>query len=146
MKETTEQRSRIMRAVKGGDTGPEMKVRRMTHAMGYRFRLHRKDLPGKPDLVFPGRLKVVFVHGCFWHGHNCARGARVPKANRDYWIGKITKNRDRDRMAKTALTKAGWKVAVLWECELNDENRLRRRLREFLNESGLDVSRRAANS
>src|SRR5690349_582275 len=101
MKETRELRSRIMRAVKGVDTAPEMVVRSLAHRMGYRFRLHRKDLPGKPDLVFPKFHKVVFVHGCFWHGHECARGARVPKANAQYWRAKITRNslRDADNIA-----------------------------------------------
>src|SRR5579863_2115314 len=103
MKETPEQRSRIMGAVKGSDTAPEMMVRRMAHRMGYRFRLHRKDLPGKPDLVFPGLRKVVFVHGCFWHGHDCTRGARVPIRNRDYWTAKIARNRERDKRARREL-------------------------------------------
>src|SRR5205814_5907334 len=95
-KETPEQRSRIMRAVKGRDTAPEMTVRRIVHGMGYRYRLHRKDLPGKPDLVFPRDHKVIFVHGCFWHGHDCQRGARAPKMNADYWSTKIARNRNRD--------------------------------------------------
>jgi DNA mismatch endonuclease, patch repair protein len=85
-----------MRAVKGSDTAPEMMVRSLAHRMGYRFRLHRKDLPGKPDIVFPKLCKVVFVNGCFWHGHNCARGARAPKANAEYWRTKITRNSLRD--------------------------------------------------
>jgi len=136
MKETPELRSRIMRAVKGSDTAPEMTVRRLAHRMGYRFRLHRKDLPGKPDIVFPRLHKVVFVNGCFWHGHDCARGARVPKGNREYWLTKIGRNRERDRAARTALTRSGWKVAVFWECELNDQERLRRRLRGFLARDG----------
>lgn len=132
MKETPALRSRIMRAVKSVDTTPELVVRRLAHAMGYRFRLHRKDLPGKPDLVFPGMHKAIFVHGCFWHGHDCVRGARVPKGNRDYWLTKITRNRKRDCAAREALASSGWKIAVLWECELRDENRLRHRLNRFL--------------
>jgi DNA mismatch endonuclease (patch repair protein) len=132
MKETLEARSRIMRAVKSRDTTPELAVRRLAHRMGYRFRLHRKDLPGKPDLVFPGRHRVIFVHGCFWHGHDCARGARVPKGNREYWLRKIKCNRERDGAACTALTAAGWKITVFWECELRDAKRLRSRLSRFL--------------
>src|SRR4051812_36756779 len=108
MNETPEERSRIMRAVKGRDTAPELIVRRMAHAMGYRFRLHRKDLPGKPDLVFPRFHKVLFVHGCFWHGHVCDRGSRVPVQNRDYWTAKIARNKERDAKAHAALKALGW--------------------------------------
>jgi len=122
MKETPELRSRIMRAVKSGDTAPEMLVRSLAHRMGYRFRLHRKDLPGKPDLVFPRLRKAIFVHGCFWHGHDCARGARVPKANRDYWIRKIARNRERDMKHLEELSEAGWKSLVIWECELSERH------------------------
>jgi DNA mismatch endonuclease (patch repair protein) len=132
MKETAEQRSRIMRAVKGVDTMPELMVRRLAHSMGFRFRLHRKDLPGKPDLTFPKLRKVIFVHGCFWHGHDCARGARVPVQNRDYWTRKVARNVERDRMAQSALQRLGWKSLVVWECEIKDQARLRRALRRFL--------------
>lgn len=132
MKETPEQRSRVMRAVKSRDTQPEMIVRRLAHRMGYRFRLHRRDLPGKPDLVFPRLRKVIFVHGCFWHGHNCARGARMPVQNRDYWVQKVTRNRDRDKAAQAALIAAGWETAVLWECEIRDKDQIARRIRTFL--------------
>ena len=132
MKEDPQTRSRIMRAVKGKDTTPELIVRRMAHAMGYRFRLHRKNLPGKPDLVFPKFRKVIFVHGCFWHGHNCARGARIPVQNREYWRSKIKRNRERDSATANMLTKMGWKNTVLWECEIRDAARLRRRLSHFL--------------
>src|SRR6185295_15123269 len=106
-----------MRAVKSTDTAPEMIVRRLAHAMGYRFRLHRNDLPGKPDLVFPGRHKVIFVHGCFWHGHDCQRGARMPVRNRDYWTRKIARNRARDKNTPLSLQTLGWKSLVIWECE-----------------------------
>ena len=132
MKETPELRSRIMRAVKGANTGPELAVRSMVHRMGYRFRLHRRDLPGKPDLVFPRRKKVVFVHGCFWHGHDCARGARMPKANADYWRAKIARNRSRDVIHLKALKNAGWRAAVVWECELKKLTRVANRLARFL--------------
>lgn len=121
-----------MRAVRSRDTGPEMAVRRLLHGLGYRYRLHRADLPGRPDLVFPGRRRVIFVHGCFWHGHGCPRGARVPKANRDYWLGKIARNVARDAAACAALAAAGWGVAVVWECELRDRPALEARLAAFL--------------
>jgi DNA mismatch endonuclease (patch repair protein) len=122
-----------MRAVKGRDTAPEMLVRRIAHRMGYRYRVHRKDLPGKPDLVFPSRRKMVFVHGCFWHGHECKRGARMPKANRDYWQAKIARNRARDIKNQESLHNMGWQVLVVWECETKDYEALAVKLRDFLN-------------
>ncbi|NKB48162.1 MAG: DNA mismatch endonuclease Vsr [Alphaproteobacteria bacterium] len=125
-------RSDIMRAVKGQDTKPEMAVRRMVHAMGYRYRLHRKDLPGKPDLVFASRKKIIFVHGCFWHGHDCARGARVPKSNRHYWEAKIMGNKDRDKKSEKALSKDGWDVFTVWECELKDHQAVSENIEAFL--------------
>ena len=121
-----------MQAVKSKNTGPELAVRRLAHRMGYRFRLHRKDLPGKPDLVFPRLRKAVFVHGCFWHGHDCARGARVPVQNRPYWTKKIERNKVRDDAVQEALTAAGWKVVVLWECEIRDQELLAHQIRKFL--------------
>lgn len=121
-----------MRAVKGRDTGGEMIVRRLLHRMGYRYRLHWPDLPGKPDVVFPRRLKAIFVDGCFWHGHDCARGARTPKSNREYWIGKISRNAARDAHNRERLQNMGWSVLTLWECELKDEAGLASRLRSFL--------------
>lgn len=130
------ERSAVMRAVKGRDTKPEMQVRRAAHALGYRFRLHRKDLPGSPDLVFPSRKKVIFVHGCFWHGHDCARGARMPKANADYWRAKIARNMARDAGALEALTIRGWRSLVIWECELRDVGAIDRALRTFLGPAG----------
>ena len=132
MKEDPQTRSRIMRAVKGKDTTPELIVRRLVHAMGYRFRLHHKDLPGKPDLVFPKFRKVIFVHGCFWHGHDCARGARMPKANAEYWSSKIARNRLRDTANIATLKGHGWRTAVIWECELKRMEQIRKRLTAFL--------------
>lgn len=129
---TPEQRSAIMRRVKGRDTAPELKVRRLLWRMGARYRLHRKDLPGKPDIVLAGRKLAIFVHGCFWHGHDCARGARVPKANRDYWLGKVARNRARDADARAKLDAMGWRVLVVWECALKDEAGLEERLSEAL--------------
>ena len=121
-----------MRSVKARDTKPEMLTRRTIHGMGYRYRLHRKDLPGKPDLVFPALRKVIFVHGCFWHGHDCARGARTPKANRAYWVRKINSNRERDSQSQKALKQDRWCVLTVWECEMKDQEAFRRRLRHFL--------------
>jgi DNA mismatch endonuclease, patch repair protein len=132
MKETPELRSRIMRAVKGANTAPEIAVRSLVHRMGYRFRLHRRDLPGKPDLVFPRLKKVIFVHGCFWHGHDCARGARMPKANAVYWRAKIARNRSRDALHLKSLKAEGWRAAVIWECELKKRGRVAKRLVRFL--------------
>jgi DNA mismatch endonuclease (patch repair protein) len=131
--ESPEVRRRTMQAVKSKNTAPELLVRSLAHRMGYRFRLHCKDLPGKPDLVFPGTRKAIFVHGCFWHGHDCARGARVPKNNRDYWTKKIARNRERDREACTALTLSGWTYLILWECNLGNEHGLKAQVRKFLN-------------
>lgn len=131
--ESPEVRRRTMQAVKSKDTAPELLVRSMAHRMGYRFRLHRKDLPGKPDLVFPGRRKAIFVHGCFWHGHDCARGARVPKSNRDYWTKKIARNQERDHAARAALAHSGWTSLIVWECDLGNEKGLKAQVRKFLN-------------
>ncbi|MDP3661120.1 very short patch repair endonuclease [Phenylobacterium sp.] len=121
-------RSAVMRRVKGRDTGPEMKVRRLLWALGARYRLHRKDLPGSPDVVMAGRRLAIFVHGCFWHGHDCARGARTPKSNTTYWTAKVARNRARDASAAQALTDDGWQVETIWECEMKDEAALRARL------------------
>ncbi len=132
MKETEEQRSRIMRAVKARNTAPEMTVRRLIHRMGYRFRLHRKDLPGKPDLVFPRLKKAIFVNGCFWHGHDCARGARAPKAHAEYWRTKIARTRQRDASHIADLRAAGWRTAVIWECDLKNMEQVQREIERFL--------------
>jgi DNA mismatch endonuclease, patch repair protein len=125
-------RSAVMRQVKGRNTAPERKVRKRLWRLGARYRLNRKDLPGKPDIVLPGRRLAIFVHGCFWHGHECARGARVPKANRDYWLAKVAKNRARDTAAREALAGLGWRCETLWECELKDEAALDQRLAAML--------------
>lgn len=130
--QTTKQRSHVMRRVRGKDTGPELIVRRLAHHMGYRYRLHRKNLPGKPDLAFISRRKVIFVHGCFWHGHDCKRGARVPKTNTDYWRHKIEGNRTRDADTRTALMMQGWSVLTIWECETKDQDALARNIDTFL--------------
>jgi DNA mismatch endonuclease, patch repair protein len=129
---STEKRSAVMRRVKGRDTTPELTVRRALTRLGARYRLHRKDLPGHPDIVMPGRRLALFVHGCFWHGHDCARGARVPKQNRDYWLAKVARNRARDERSRGALAALGWRVETIWECELKDAAGLERRLKEAL--------------
>ena len=129
------ERSAIMRAVKSGDTKPEMLVRRMVYALGYRYRLHRADLPGKPDLVFSSRCKAIFVHGCFWHGHDCPRGARIPKSNTDYWLRKITRNQERDQANLAALNRQGWDTLIVWECQTKDLATLELCLTNFLETS-----------
>jgi DNA mismatch endonuclease (patch repair protein) len=131
-------RSAVMRRVKGRDTAPEMTVRRALTRLGARYRLHRKDLPGSPDVVMPGRRLALFVHGCFWHGHDCARGARTPKQNRDYWTAKVARNRARDAAARAALEAGGWRVETLWECELKDAPALEARLANLLAPDGED--------
>ena len=132
MNSPSELRSRTMRAVKGRDTTPELLVRRLLHGMGYRYRLHRSDLPGKPDIVFGPRGKVVFVHGCFWHGHDCKRGARMPVTNTGYWKAKISRNVKRYLKQMDKLTADGWCILTLWECELNNVEKLKKRLVSFL--------------
>ena len=129
---TPEQRSAVMRQVPGRNSSAEMAVRRLLTRMGLRYRLHRKDLPGSPDVAFIGRKVALFVHGCFWHGHDCKRGARVPKANTDYWLAKIGRNRARDIRSVAALEAMGWRPVVVWECELKDEAGLEARLKAEL--------------
>jgi DNA mismatch endonuclease (patch repair protein) len=129
---TPEMRSSIMRSVKARATGPEMKVRRLVWNLGFRYRLHAKDLPGKPDLVFRGRRKVIFVHGCFWHGHDCKRGSRVPVANSEYWRAKVAGNAARDAESCRRLQEAGWESLVIWECQLRDMEALSTKIKRFL--------------
>jgi DNA mismatch endonuclease (patch repair protein) len=131
-----EKRSDVMRQVKAKGTSPELKVRKLLWGMGLRYRLHRKDLPGAPDIVLPGRKLAVFVHGCFWHGHDCARGSRVPKQNRPYWTQKIERNRQRDVRAQSELTARGWNPLVVWECELKDVPQLEARLHAAVQPAG----------
>jgi DNA mismatch endonuclease (patch repair protein) len=127
-----ERRSHIMRQVRSKDTSPEIRVRRAIHREGFRYRLHSSALPGKPDLVFAKYGLVVFVNGCFWHGHDCARGARVPASNTRYWVDKIARNRRRDETNCARLKSMGWRVVVIWECSLDKGTRLLlRRLRSL---------------
>ena len=125
-------RSANMRAIRSKGMRPELAVRSLVHRLGYRFRLHRKDLPGKPDLVFPSRRKLIFVHGCFWHLHQGCKSAHVPKTNLDYWIPKLLRNQVRDAKNILALSAEGWKSLIIWECETKDEKHTRRQIVAFL--------------
>ena len=127
-----EQRSALMSRVKTKGTKPELVVRSALHRLGYRYRLHRKDLPGKPDLVFPSRHKAIFVHGCFWHGHDCSRG-KLPQTNEEFWKTKIDKNKARDEGVIKTLQSLGWEVLVVWECEIRGDEQFVRNLTRFLN-------------
>ncbi|MGE3302950.1 MAG: very short patch repair endonuclease [Hyphomonadaceae bacterium] len=129
---SAQKRAAIMRAVRAAGTGPERIVRQALTRAGYRYRLQARDLPGKPDVVFRGRKKAIFVHGCFWHGHACKRGARAPKANAAYWRAKIARNVERDGANEAALAALGWETLALWECELRSASGLDARLRAFL--------------
>lgn len=120
-----------MQSVKSADTGPEIAVRKLLFSRGYRFRLHCGSLPGKPDIVFPGKRKAIFVHGCFWHGHNCAKG-RAPKSRHDYWLPKLEANAERDRRKTAEIEASGWSVLVVWQCETADVDRLARKLVAFI--------------
>ena len=125
-------RSEIMRNVKCKNTTPEMTVRRLIYAMGYRYRLHQKNLPGTPDLVFKGRKKVIFIHGCFWHGHHCKKG-KLPKTNIVYWENKIKKNIERDKTNYDKLKKLNWEILVIWACEIRNIDNLTIKIDYFLN-------------
>lgn len=134
---TPERRSRNMARIRAKDSSPEMRVRRLAHRLGYRYRLHRKDLPGKPDLVFASRKAAVFVHGCFWHQHpepSC-KDARRPKSRQDYWDPKLDGNIQRDARHIQALEAAGWRVMTIWECETLADAELEERLEAFLDRS-----------
>jgi DNA mismatch endonuclease, patch repair protein len=125
-----------MRRIKNRDTIPEILVRKAVRALGYRYRLHSADLPGKPDLVFRSRRKAIFVHGCFWHQHHRCREGRVPTSNQNYWRPKLARNVRRDMENRKSLHGNGWKTLVLWECELRNEIRLSRKLKSFLASTG----------
>lgn len=136
-----------MSRIRGRDTTPELIVRRMAHGLGLRFRLHRKDLPGRPDIVFPRFRAAVFVHGCFWHRHNGCRFAYTPKSRVEFWMEKFKKNVAHDRRSEEALRNLGWRVLVIWECETQNEIALNRRLVDYLREDGqalsLDVAQKS---
>jgi DNA mismatch endonuclease, patch repair protein len=133
-----ERRSENMRRIRSKDMKPEMAVRRLVHGMGYRYRLHRNDLPGKPDLAFPSRRKAIFVHGCFWHQHASKRCkiTRIPKSNQAYWLQKLERNRIRDARNLRSLRKLGWKCMVIWECRTVDLDGLACRIERFLGSAG----------
>jgi len=125
-------RSANMRAIRSKGMRPELAVRSLVHKMGYRYRLHKKDLPGRPDLVFPSRRKVIFVHGCFWHAHKHCKAAHLPKSNLEYWGPKLERNRTRDRENIEGLNADGWESMVVWECEVKIQDELEKRLLDFL--------------
>lgn len=133
---TPEQRSWNMSRIRGKNTKPELLVRRLLHAKGYRYRLHGRSgsirLPGNPDLVFAGRRKVIFINGCFWHFHDCRAGQHAPKANAEFWAAKRSRTRDRDASQRRLLEDAGWEVLTVWECELKDSSALEEELVQFL--------------
>jgi DNA mismatch endonuclease (patch repair protein) len=128
-----QQRSKNMAAVRGKNTTPELIVRHVLHAMDYRFRLHRKDLPGKPDIVLPKYRTCIFVHGCFWHQHLGCKRASQPSSNKDFWLNKLQRNIERDKQNCLALQDQGWKVLVIWECETKDSIELKQKLRDNMN-------------
>lgn len=121
-----------MSRIKGTNTKPEKIIRKMLHKMGYRFRLHRKDLPGKPDIVLPKYNKVIFVNGCFWHGHRNCKKAELPESNRDFWKEKIRKTQLRDKKSNRQLKNLGWNVLTIWQCELINEEKLLGKINSFM--------------
>jgi DNA mismatch endonuclease (patch repair protein) len=129
---TPERRSANMARIRSQNTSPELTLRKLIHGLGYRFRLHRNDLPGRPDLVFPSRKKVIFVHGCFWHQHGECREGRVPGSRLEYWGPKLRRNQERDSLAQSSLKQQGWRYLVVWECELKDEAAASHRVTQFL--------------
>ncbi len=126
------ERSRRMSLIRAKDTKPEMRLRRLVHSLGYRYRLHRRDLPGTPDLVFPGRMKIIFCHGCFFHRHANCKFARLPKSRLSFWLPKLNANRARDARQARELRALGWKVMTVWECQSRDASRLATKVRRFL--------------
>lgn len=131
---SVEERSERMSRVRARNTKPEMVVRRLLHGLGYRYRLHSSSLPGHPDLVFAGRRKVIFVHGCFWHRHEGCPNCRLPKSKLDFWKPKLEENKLRDKKNQAKLRRQGWRVLVVWECQLKNPNRLKERVVKFLEE------------
>jgi len=127
-----EERSQRMSLIRGKDTTPELRLRRLVHGMGFRYRLHVKELPGKPDLVFPARKAVIFMHGCFWHRHPGCKLARMPKSKLNFWKPKLEGNRKRDIVNQTLLKKLGWRSLVIWECEMRNLDKVAKKVRDFL--------------
>lgn len=135
MHRSKDELSAHMRRIRKTDTKPELVVRRLAHSLGYRFRLHRPDLPGTPDLVFPRLRKVIFVHGCFWHQHGCRLGAKRPSVNQEYWLPKLARNVQRDTQSQALLADLGWDALTVWECETRSPETLPRLIAEFLQSS-----------
>ena len=133
---TKAERSERMSHIRNANTKPEMLVRRLIHAMGYRYRLHAKDLPGHPDIVFRSRKKVIFIHGCFWHQHGC-RQYRQPRTRRNFWEAKLAKNKTRDAATRKRLRKMGWKLLTVWECQISDVSKLKAKITCFLEQPQL---------
>ena len=131
--EVSEQRSRNMSAIKSKNTKPEITVRKLLHSMGYRFRLHKKDLPGSPDIVLPKYKTVIFVHGCFWHRHQNCKYASNPKTRREFWKKKFKENIERDKKTQEKLKNLGWKTKIVWECEIKKQDKLIKKIEDFLN-------------
>jgi DNA mismatch endonuclease, patch repair protein len=129
---TTAERSVLMSRVRSKDSKPELTVRSIVHRMGFRFRLHSRELPGCPDLVFAGRRKIIFVHGCFWHGHKCRAGRNRPASHGSYWNSKLDRNMKRDRMNSARLRRGGWNILTVWECQTREPASLAERLKRFL--------------
>ena len=129
---SAERRSANMRRIRSKDTRPEIALRRLIHGLGYRFRLHRTNLPGKPDIVFPSRRKVIFVHGCFWHQHQGCREGRAPGSRLEYWGPKLRRNQERDAASQVSLKGQGWRCLTVWECELENATAVERKVRQFL--------------
>jgi DNA mismatch endonuclease (patch repair protein) len=137
-------RSALMSRIGGKDTAPELAVRRLLHRFGYRFRLHRKELPGTPDIVFPSRRKVIFVNGCFWHAHGCRIG-RPPKSRPEFWLPKLERNRSKDKLNRRKLRRMGWEVLTVWQCQTRSAEQLKARLSFFLGQPGkIPIDKRSA--
>lgn len=131
--EVSHGRSKNMSRIRGANTKPEIAVRKLLHSEGYRFRLHANDLPGKPDIVFRSRRKVIFVHGCFWHRHEGCRNTTVPKTRTEFWLRKFSRNIERDREVQSGLIRLGWQFMIIWECQIfQDDSKVISRIREFL--------------
>lgn len=129
-----DERSERMSRVRSRDTKPELQVRKLVHSMGFRYRLHDSSLPGKPDLVFRKHSKVIWVHGCFWHRHNCKNGRRLPKSRQAFWTNKLEGNRERDKRNQRRVRALGYSYLVIWECQLRDTKKLEAKIRKFLAE------------
>ena len=140
-----ESRSALMSRIGGKNTAPEMEVRQFLHSVGYRFRIHRRDLPGTPDVVFPSRRKVIFVNGCFWHAHGCRIG-RPPKSRTDFWLPKFERNRSKDKRNTRELRRLGWDVLTVWQCQTKLKDRMKTRLTSFLGPPGkIPIDKASAN-